>query len=212
MVWQWKLAIRRQSSQSGCEIIISSNCDKKSFLSRMENSMTLTCGWLWKWRLGFFHQLWKKWRKHCNVSSILIGSLRERYFDFQFLWSTQRITFTSFFSLAGFTMSRGDWSRMPGHFRPWLFFIAVDTSIQPLLCASFLFFFAGHLFCRASFLFAVCPSWAAALYGLHLQQRKQYFYPMLNRSLIENLPTQRRSSLHFLTVCYLSSYAYYLVY
>ena len=45
---------------------------------------------------------------YCNVSSILIGGLRERYFDSQFLQSTQRIIFTSFFSHAGFTMSRGD--------------------------------------------------------------------------------------------------------
>ena len=192
IVWQWKLAIRRQISQSDCEIIISSNCDKKSFLSQMDNSMTLTCGWLWKWRPGFFHQLCKKWRKHCNVSSILIGSLRERYFDSQFVQSTQRIIFTSvtsFFSHPGFTMSRGDWSRMPGHFRPWLFFIAVDTSIQQLLFSSFCLQRIFFVFlCRASFLFAACPLWAAALYGLDLQQRKQYFYPMLNRSLIENPP------------------------
>ena len=34
-----------------------------------------------------------------------------------FLRSTERILFTSFFSPAGFTMSRGYWSRMVGHFR-----------------------------------------------------------------------------------------------
>ena len=33
--------------------------------------------------------------------------------------STERILFASFFSPAGFTISRGYWSRMLGHFRLW---------------------------------------------------------------------------------------------
>ena len=78
-----------------------------------------------------------------------------------------------FLSHAGFTMSRGDWSRMPGHFRLWLFFIAADASIQQLLfssmrillfCLQRIFFVcSGSLFslqrsffvCSASLLFAV---------------------------------------------------------
>ena len=78
----------------------------------------------------------------CTCSTIIFLHSTNQIFDLwrcrrqilnSLLRSTERTLFMWLLISAGFTMSRGDWSRIPGHFRLWLPSWIDSLGLDPML-------------------------------------------------------------------------------